>query len=71
MFMGKSFQAPRRQRHAGSGQLLAIDRNTQQIVSRTEVAGSGGIYDMMLLDEPDLARFGKAPFRVEKPWTSA
>ena len=71
MFMGKSFQAARHQRHAGSGQLLAIDRKTQQIDSRTEVAGSGGIYDMMLVDEPDLARFGKAPFRVEKPWTSA
>ena len=67
MFMGKSFQAARDQRAAGNGQLLAIDRKTQKIVSRTEIAGSGGVYDMMLLDEPDLARFGKAPFRVETP----
>jgi hypothetical protein len=67
MFMGKSFQAARDQRAAGNGQLLALDRKTQKIVSRTEIAGSGGVYDMMLLDEPDLARFGKAPFRVETP----
>lgn len=66
MFLGKSFQAAREQRAAGNGQLLALDRKTQKIVSRTEITGSGGVYDMMLLDEPDLARFGKAPFRVEK-----
>jgi hypothetical protein len=66
MFMGKSAQAARHQRAVGNGQILAIDRTTQTIVSRTEIAGSGGVYDMMLLDEPDLARFGKAPFCLER-----
>ncbi len=65
MFMGKSAEVPRDQRATGHGQLLAIDRKTQKIVSRTDIAGSGGVYDMMLLDEPDLARFGKAPFRTQ------
>lgn len=71
MFLGKSYLAQRDQRGAGNGELLAVDRRTRQIVSRVELTGSGGVYDMMLLDEPDLARFEKTPFRVEDAWTSA
>lgn len=73
MFLGRSFLGRRDQRTAGNGELLAVDRDTRTIVSRTALPGSGGVYDMMLLDEPDLARFHKAPLvtvarRPQQAW---
>lgn len=62
MFIGKSGLASSEQRAAGNGEVCAVDRRTGQIMARAEVPGAGGIFDMLLLDERDLARFHKPAF---------
>jgi hypothetical protein len=42
--------------------VCAVDRRTGRIIARVDVPGSGGIFDMLLLDELDLARFHKPAF---------
>jgi hypothetical protein len=62
MFIGRSPLAKREDRVIGSAEVFAVDRRSGRLIARTELPGSGGVFDMLLLNRRDAARFNKAAF---------